>query len=282
MEEIIVPIDFSECSINAFEHALDIAAKTKHDLELLWVKSNNSKNELIKDKGEKIDDVVTKRFEEILKKYQPKLVSNKLSYKIREGKVYKEVVTEAKEKNAFLIVTGTHGSSGFEEIFIGSNANRIIASSQCPIITIRGGVNVKKPLTGIVLPMDSSDLTRQKVPFTLELAKFYHAEIFILGVISSKIKALAKRTEVYVSQVEKSLYSKNIKHQVEIIRSDNPTEDIIKHCQKVEANLISIMTEQEKSSYSFILGTYAQQLVNRSPYPVLSIHPKDVMITYSR
>ncbi len=282
MEEIIVPIDFSECSINAFEHALDMAAKTKHDIELLWVKSNNSRSELIKDKGEKIEDIVNHRFEELIKKYQPKLTTNKLSYKIREGKVYKEVVSEAKEKNAFLIVTGTHGSSGFEEIFIGSNANRIIASSHCPTVTIRGGVNVKKPLKGIVLPIDSSDQTRQKVPFTLELAKHYHAEIFILGVITSKIKALAKRTEVYVDQVEKSLYAKNIKHQVEIIRSENATEDIIKHCEKMDANLISIMTEQEKSTYSFILGTYAQQLVNRSPYPVLSIHPKDVMITYSR
>ncbi len=282
MEEIIVPIDFSECSINSLEHAIDLAIKTKHNIELLWVKSNNSRSELIKDKGEKIENIVIQRFEELLKKYQPKLIGQQMSYLIREGKVFKEVDAEAKEKNAFMIVTGTHGASGFEEIFIGSNANRIIAGSHCPVLTIRGGINVRKPLKGIVLPIDNSDLTRQKVPFTIEIAKHFHAEIFILGIISSKIKAVAKKTEAYVSQVEKALLAKNIKHQVEIINSDNISEDIIQYTKKVDANMISIMTEQEKNVYSFILGNSAQQLVNHSPYPVLSIHSKDVMITYSK
>ena len=129
MEEIIVPIDFSECSLNALEHAIDIAAKTNHDLELICVKSTNKTSDLIKERSDKIEDVVTRKFEDLLKTHQTKLINNKISYRIREGKIYKEVASEAKEKNAYMIVTGTHGSSGFEEIFIGSNANKIIAAT---------------------------------------------------------------------------------------------------------------------------------------------------------
>jgi hypothetical protein len=44
----------------------------------------------------------------------------------------------------------------------------------------------------------------------------------------------------------------------------------------VDADLIAIMTEQESLMFSFILGTYAQQMLSAASMPVLSIHPKQL------
>ena len=45
-----------------------------------------------------------------------------------------------------------------------------------------------------------------------------------------------------------------------------------------KADLISIMTEQNETLADFVLGTYAQQMLNKSPIPVLSVTPKEIFI----
>ena len=51
---------------------------------------------------------------------------------------------------------------------------------------------------------------------------------------------------------------------------------MISYAQKLDANLISIMTEQETSTANLWMGPYAHQTVNHSPFPVLSIHPQQI------
>jgi len=63
---------------------------------------------------------------------------------------------------------------------------------------------------------------------------------------------------------------------VEFIEADNITEATIEYAKKIDANLISIMTEQETKTSNLWLGPYASQMVNHSPIPVLSIHPEKI------
>ena len=62
-------------------------------------------------------------------------------------------------------------------------------------------------------------------------------------------------------------------YKEEFIETDHITEATIEYANKVNANLISIMTEQETKTSNLWLGPYASQMVNHSPVPVLSIHP---------
>ena len=52
--------------------------------------------------------------------------------------------------------------------------------------------------------------------------------------------------------------------------------------EQADANLISVMTEQEKTARNILLGPYAQQMVNHSPIPVLCIHPKEMLVSLAR
>jgi nucleotide-binding universal stress UspA family protein len=104
---------------------------------------------------------------------------------VREGKVHTEVANQAKYDDVDLIVCTTHGSSGFEETYIGSNAYRIVMHSKCPVVTIRPNYRFHASSKIIVLPIDSSLDTRQKVPYTCKLAEMMKSEIHVLGVYTS-------------------------------------------------------------------------------------------------
>jgi nucleotide-binding universal stress UspA family protein len=279
MSKIIVAVDFSECSINALQHAVSIAEKCARDLVLVWVqKPQTEKDKFDKPAKESVKDVEN-QFRELIAKYQPELPGNKITYKLRTGKVYREITAEARETNAMMVVAGTHGASGFEEFWIGSNANRIISASPCPVITIRAGIDIHRPLRKILLPIDSTLETRQKTNFTGYLAKAHNAEIYILAMYSSRIKEIKNNVDLYAEQVAAHLEEEKIKYRIEHADADNISDKMIEFAQKIDANLISIMTEQETTTSNLWMGTYAHQTVNHSPIPVLSIHSMDLLAT---
>ncbi len=275
---IIVAVDFSDCSINAFEHALSLARRSDSDLKMVWVnKAYQERSVALKDPEAAIVEA-KQTFEEMIRQYQPQLPSGTVSYVIRDGKVYREIVRLAEEEKAFLIVVGTHGSSGFEEFWIGSNAQKIVSAAKCPVITIRGGVNIKRDLTRIILPLDSTPETRQKVATTALLAKYFNAEIIVLPLYSTQVESVRLTMKKYSEQVAKYLKENEVRYRVEPLEVEgNITDATIDYALKVDANLISIMTEQEQKTKNLWLGPYAQQMVNHSPIPVMSIHSIDYM-----
>jgi nucleotide-binding universal stress UspA family protein len=115
--------------------------------------------------------------------------------------------------------------------------------------------------------------TRQKASFAGFLAKRHDAEIFILILYTSKSKALRDKVDVYTSQVVGYFNEEQIKHHVHHADCDNIALETIEYARKVDANLIAIMTQQEISTANIFLGSYAHQMVNNSPFPVLSVHP---------
>lgn len=282
MKQILVAIDFSDCSLNALEHAITTAEKAEAGIELMYVIKPDSSREMFTEGPKTVSSMVKDKFDELIEKYQPMMGGNKITYLVREGKVYHEIVKEADRKEVFLVMAGTHGASGFEEFWIGSNANRIVSALRKPVITIRGGVSVNRQLEKIVLPLDSTPETRQKVPFTAYMAKIFDAEVHILKVNSSEVAAIITRINSYGDQVKKHLEEENIRYVIESVESDNLTNSTIDYALKINANLISIMTEQEISAKNLLLGPYAQQMVNHSPIPVLSIHPKDLLNSLGR
>lgn len=276
MNKIVVGIDFSDCSVNALIHALSIADHCNGELILVWVQKSANEKEKFVDKTSDVTTDVKAAFEDMIAKYGPDHPNVKISWKIRTGKIYREITDEAKHVDAMLVVVGTHGASGFESFWIGSNANKIVSASICPVITIRSGINIKRPLTRIVMPIDSSDETRQKVKFTTQLAKLHKAEIFILKLYTSRLKDIRHKVDLYAIQVVNYLAEQNVKYQIDFAECENISSTTIDYAKKIEANLISVMTSQEGSSNIF-LGPYAHQIVNQSPIPVLSIHPSQAL-----
>jgi len=277
MSELLVCVDFSKSSINALNYAVVLANKLGYDIMMVWVNKPESYDSLIAYDNQNLKLEIKNRFEELIKTYAPKLKKGTIKYKLRKGKIYQEIVNQAKYYDAQMIVAGTHGVSGFEEYWIGSNAYKIVTYSPCPVITVRQDFKIKETISKIVLPIDSTLETRQKVPFTAQLAKPFDAEIHILALYSSSLKSIKNRVNSYVQQVAKYLDEENISYKIESIEASNITNSTIDYAVNINADLISIMTEQETSTSNIWLGNYAQQMVNHSPIPVISVHPKELL-----
>lgn len=278
MRRIIVAIDFSGDSFNALEHGILLANGLETHLRMVHIKKddefvlphNLGEGETKKPRSQE------EYLNSILERYRDsyKVEGGIFDYKIRKGKVYVEVSNQARYDDSFLIICGTHGVSGFEEYLLGSNAFRIVSKAGCPVMTVRHGF-MPEPVKKIVVPLDVTNQTRQKVPWALDIALSFSTEIHVLGVHETLTKEVASRINQYADQVVEHISIKGVNVVKEIKTGSNITDITIEYAKQINADLIIIMTEQTESPENIWLGPYAQQMVNHSPIPVLSIHPSD-------
>jgi nucleotide-binding universal stress UspA family protein len=210
-------------------------------------------------------------FREILEQYQGKFKKGKLEYKLGKGKVFEEISKYARKIEADLIFTGTHGVTGFEEYWIGSNAYRIVTHAPCPVLTLRQSFGFKEKVSKILMPIDNTLQSGKKVFTTADIAKAFGASVHILALHSSKLSSLRMQVNRNVKAATEHLAKNEIEHKLEEISSNNITQDTIDYALNTGADLVSIMTEQETTQANVFLGTFARQLVNNCPVPVLSV-----------
>ncbi|MFO8068113.1 MAG: universal stress protein [Bacteroidales bacterium] len=270
MKNILVAIDFSDCSLNALHYAVMIANKFNSDLTLIHVCKPYVKSLYYPDTKEQEKISTEKKLKELVSKYE-KDIKGKISYKIREGKVYKEVINQAKYNDSDLLVAGAHGISGFEEFFIGSNAFRLITASPCPTLTITADFNAKK-FERILLPIDNSIESRQKTMFTTEVAQKLNATVNVLGVFNSTDNTEQNRIKQYCNQVINYLGKHNVNNTLEFSEESNIADASLSYAEKTDTHLISIMSEANPYALKRILGSNAYKLVHHSKHPVLCLH----------
>lgn len=276
MKTILVAIDFSKNAEHALEYAVLFANKLNACIHLIWVD-----NTLIE---ESVIDIIEgeTRIEKrsymnsIIKKFQPQVQCGEIQVLLRKGRVYQEISKAAKQINADMIFSGTHGVSGYEQYWIGSNAYRIVSQAPCPVVTIRSEYEFKDSIKNILLPLDSSLETKQKLPFVADLAKTFNATIHLLKVFNTPLSVIRKRIDKYGTEAEAGLNEKEVKFITEELEADNVAASIIKYSRQNKIDLISIMTDQDTTTANKFLGPYAQQLINNSEIPVLSLRSKKI------
>ncbi len=191
------------------------------------------------------------------------------------GKVYDVVMELENERGFDLILIGAHGKGGWQSNWIGGNAFKVVSSSNCPVITIRENVPTE-PRTDYLLPLADSSNTRQKINYAAIMAKAFGATVHILGVSKSNSESTRKNIGIYIGQAEQYFAERNINYTVNMKYGVKVPETCIEEAERINAGLIMIMTETE--SGGLFMDSYAQQLVNTSPTPVMSIHPRDTRL----
>jgi len=274
MKRVLVPVDFSRDSMNALNAAISVANKIESDIRFIHVRKNKDYDEpfVIEGKEQDYGQTVEEFCGQIVREYRKKLKKGNMDYVIRHGKIYKGIIEQARHDRSGLIMMGTHGVSGFEEFWLGSNAYRVVSKAPCPVITVRHGFKRKK-FGKILLPIDFKRDTRQKIPFTTELARLLNAEVHVVDFRSTDRTDIKIRLKKYADQA----YDYVTGHGVKAVRSSKKggdiPETIISYAVHEDIDLISIVTFERGTPANMALSTNAQLMVNHSPIPILSIHP---------
>jgi nucleotide-binding universal stress UspA family protein len=275
MQPIIVAVDFSNTSIHALEYAISLANKMKSDIHLIWVDKLNPQESVYPDTSNENRNEAKKRFEELIASYSSLLVKGiTMEYKLKKGRIYREVDNLARSTEAELIVTGAHGISGYEEYWIGSNAYKIVTYASIPVLTVRHDFPIRKKIERILVPMDSSPETLQKIPFVVKLATLFKSEVHLVTTHNSHLKSIQRISEKITQTAMEYLQEKQVRVIKDSIVANDLTKAVLSYAENVNADLIAIMKEME-TPVTIMLGAQAQQLINQSPVPVLSIHPQE-------
>lgn len=273
IKRILIPTDFSETSVLAVEHAAFMARLFKADLYLFHTLEASETVYTIYNPA--IIDEEFKEAEKIAKKLLKDLAARlKKDYGVpintlfTTGRAYSEIVEAVKEYAIDLVVMGTHGAKGFNEFFLGSNSYKTVTVCPCPVITVQTHAK-KLGFTNIVLPIDDSLHSRQKVDYAITIAKKYASKIHVLGLLNENTDP--EKFKIKLDSVEKLIKKAKLPYEVKSVKSDNTAATAMKHAKKVKADLIVVLTGHESRLTGMFLGAFEKQIVNHSRIPVMSI-----------
>ena len=275
MTNFIVPIDFSVDSMKGIEWALLFSQKQTINIQMVYVLTNstNFQPSVVEEEHK----YAQTQFGKLLEEYVPKLGNNsKMKFIIKKGKVYREVVNQVNSFKDAALSASTHGASGFEELFIGSNALKIMAATDQPVFTLRHAP-VPSTVKRIVVPIKLHQDTRQKAPIAAKLAELFGAELHVISISTKKNKRDLERLETYASQVVNYFKARGLETIAKTLVGNSLPNLTCNYAEAVDADLITIMSSSIDKLNVF-LGSYAQQMVNKAGVPLLSITPREKQI----
>ena len=277
--EILVPIDFSEQSLIALGQSYNLAREYKAEILLLYVIEeggllNLATSKQINDMKKDIQKKLDKLAEDTEKKSKIHVDTM-----IARGKAYEKIIEVADMTDALMIIMGCSSRKKLQKLFIGSNALRVVREANCPVITIKGKAH-REGCKNIVLPLDLTKETRDKVRQAIEIAQLgtYKAAIRVVSVLQSSDEFIVNKLTRQLEQVKVYIQKQGIECSAEIIKTvkgeDSLAQCIIDYSHKVDGDLLIIMTQQEANFTRMFIGSTAQEVVNNSDIPVMSIIPQ--------
>ncbi|MBL85078.1 MAG: universal stress protein UspA [Winogradskyella sp.] len=271
MNRILVPTDFSEQATNALEVAAMLAKK--HDADIYLLHMMEIPMQHIDPGAVKSDIPETLFFMKLAhKKFEDLMESDFLEgitvhETVKADITFNEIKDACKEFDIDLIVMGSHGATGLKEMFIGSNAEKVVRSSDVPVLVIKNkhqSFNIKNFVFASDFKNDNKETYQQAVKF----AELFDAKIHLLLVNTANnfITTHESRTRIndFISGQSFENYTINVHNDFSI------EQGILTFSQEIDADLIGISTHGRQGIAHFFNGSISEDLVNHAKRPVIT------------
>ena len=279
MKRILVPVDFSENSVFAIQVGVELANQMKAALRLIHVQTGQQyAPEFLGDNPEaRLFGQARSWIEKLIEKYEDeyRVFNGEFDYKIREGNVVREITNQARYDDVSLIVVGTHGISGVEDRWLGSNAYRLVSHAPCPVLTVRKEMAWKSPHK-LLLPLDHNTLTRKIVPAVTGFANLIQARVDVVALQKKSKWLIPGRSDMYARQAER--YIKNntsLETQTISFKWGGNAKKILSLAHEVSATVIAIHLNRSINPLESFFRPFANELLNTSDIPVLVVPVKE-------
>jgi len=277
---ILVPIDFREQSLNALNIAIGLAKTLKLKISLLYVHQDKGALTSLfsSEQTALFDEAVLEKLQDLAKINAEKnnvVIDSKL---VHHNSVHTAILDYADKNSTEIIVMGRGQKDN--DVVIGANTLRILRSSNVPVITVDQNYDLSK-IRNILLPLDLSKETRQKVNCAITLAKLFDADIKVISALwSLNNENIVNQLNAQLIQVDNFIKKEGVTCTVDVINSTDDAKTfvpiILKYVESEgDIDLILIMTQQETGFIEFFIGTHASELIRKSTTPVMSIIPHE-------
>lgn len=270
MQTLIFPTDFSKGAEYAMEYAIFVARKTGAEIVVMNAYDLPYAETIM---THSLLDVMKSNAEEAMQKVANRLTEEKVAFRtlVQMGNPIRLVKELVEELNADMVVLGTKGASGLEEVLIGSNAASILHNVDCPVLSIPKGRNFSE-IDTIVYGSDFRSKKSDKALAELRnIAQLFGAEIIVTHVV---VNYEIDEATVTAAKARISPLLEGVKHSFEVINGDSVEKNILEFAATRGADMVALMSR----NYSFFEGLFRRSVSTKVAYhsqiPYLALQEK--------
>ena len=271
MKKILVPTDFSKQAENALKVAAIMAKKHNAEIYLLHmmeipmqqidpISAHSDIPEALffmKLASQKLEDVLASDFLEGINVYET----------VKADMTFNDINTACKEFNIDIIIMGSHGASGLKEMFVGSNAEKVVRTSEVPVLVIK---NEHKTfdISDFVFASDFKHENKETYKQAVNFAKAVNSKIHLLLVNTANnfITTFDANT-----RINDFISGQTFKDYTVTIHNDTSVEQgVLNFARDIDADLIGISTHGRRGIAHFFNGSISEDLVNHANRPVIT------------
>ena len=271
MKKILVPTDFSKHAEYALRVAAQIARKNNSEIILLhMIELPHQGNDAI-GTGKDLPEIMLfknraiERLEDLMD--EDFLDGIEVSEVIQFEKAFNGVLNISKKNEVDFIVMGSHGASGFNEMLIGSNTEKVVRYSEVPVLVVKSEMPEFKA-DSFVFASDFSEEIKKPFAKMLDFAKGYgsHLNLVMINTPNS-FKSTIAAEKIMNDFIKEFDYSN---HSLHIYNDVNVEKGILNFSNTVKADIIGMCTHGRTGFAHFFNGSISEDLVNHAARPVIT------------
>lgn len=255
----IVPYDFTPVTAKALDYALMLAEKVHTEIQLLHLSDSKEKGMRKKKELEDFAKTITPPF------------GSEVTTLVKIGNIFTDIGRIAKEQKAQLIIMGTHGISGLQNLF-GSNAMKVVTSAECPFIVVQKETQLN-PIHKVVVPIDLTKESLQIVNIAGDIAGMFNAEVHVIAEKQTDALLNSKLMN-RISIVKKQYEDRNMEPIIAYVKkSGSYDKKVLQYTKENNCDFIAFSYHTESLLPQF--DSFAPNLItNKMKIPVMVINSK--------
>jgi nucleotide-binding universal stress UspA family protein len=271
MKKILVPTDFSQHAEYALKVAAQIARKNNAEVILLHLLELPHQAGDAMSASHEIPEIMffknaaLNRLEEMMD--SDYLDGLEVAEVVQFDMTFEGIMDISKKNQVDLIVMGSHGASGFKEMFIGSNAEKVVRNSTVPVLVIKKEIK-NFEVNKFVFASDFSDEAKPAFTKVVNFANEFGAHLHLVMINTpNSFKSTLIAQEIMDSFVKNFTVNSYSTH---IFNDANVEKGILNFANSIDADLIGMCTHGRKGLAHFFNGSISEDLVNHAVRPVVT------------
>lgn len=271
MKRILVPTDFSKEAENALKVAAQLAKD--HNSEIYLLHMLELPLDLVDPMHENSElpealffmKLAHKRFEEVMN--SDFLEGITVHETIQNNEAFEGIIDTAKENDIDLIIMGSQGASGFKEMVIGSNTEKVVRTSDIPVLVIKKEHH-NFHINNLVFACEFTDEYRASFTQAAKFAKSINAKMHLLMINTPNGFRTTAESEAKMNSFLTGMSLDN--YTLNIYNDRTIEKGILNFANAIEADIIAMSTHGRKGLSHFFNGSISEDLVNHAKRPVVT------------
>ena len=273
MKKILVPTDFSEQAENALKVAAQLAKKFNAEIYLLHL--IELPVDMVNPVGETRSSdlpealffmkMAKKRFDTLLSR--PYLQDLKVHDAVEINKAFDGIMEASRRLGCDFIIMGSQGASGLKEMFIGSNTEKVVRTSDLPVLVVKND-HLSFKIENFVFATNLETTGKKTLSKVIDLAETFQAKLHLVYINTANEFLTTNDCDTKLKKYMEGTDFNN--YEFHIFNDDSVEQGILNFAGKINADVIGIATHGRKGLSHFFNGSISEDLVNHANSPVVT------------